>query len=688
MYESFFGFDHRPFAATPDQRMFVPLDSVVESLESLDRCICNGHGVAILTAPAGMGKTEVCLELVEQLSEAFATVFLANSNMATCRALLQAILYELGHPYAKLPEQELRLRLAETAKQLLTEKQGVVLIIDEAHLLGNRLLNELRSITNLAENGRSLFRVVLSGQLALEEKLTLPELQGLNERIDCHVSLEPLTRLQSAEYIQTRLQLVGANVSEVYTTEALEMIAHVSDGCPRCLNQLADHSLLLAYVSEERPVSVETVRESLDDLKQLPLHWNEPLPAATPLEQLTEQVAESSFSDADETAEHAFDDEVTPTDAVEFDAVEFGSVEFGSVEVGGVEVGENTEVDQPAVAEELDEGMTVFEVGSPQSETHATETFTPEPAAVDELSLTTTQTADFADIVSQPISFNGLMSAREVDRSVDFVEEQVVDRYARLDAGMSAGKLDTTRSDHLAAPAVEAAAEEIEQTLDSLDSSPRLAEPVGSGTEPVRPERILEELLPLLSEALSPMATSEVADPEVATSEVAKPLADIVGVPRPAAVEPSSTHPDIDEELEARIAATVFDVCVETQAAIESRIDDQPAEVQQFPELRSYEELRQEIAFDGPERNVVTSADAPIESLSIGSLPIEPAPVQPLSVASLPIEHLAPDLRAFDIVQPEVPFDSQETASPEAQQGTRYDRLFSQLRRGRRSRQA
>ncbi len=78
----------------------------------------------------------------------------------------------------------------------------------------------------------------------------------------------------------------------------------------------------------------------------------------------------------------------------------------------------------------------------------------------------------------------------------------------------------------------------------------------------MRPERILEELLPLLSEALSPMATSEVADPEVATSEVAKPLADIVGVTRPAAVEPSSTHPDIDEELEARISATVLAVCV------------------------------------------------------------------------------------------------------------------------------
>nr|MBC8289106.1 hypothetical protein [Planctomycetota bacterium] len=46
-------------------------------------------------------------------------------------------------------------------------------------------------------------------------------------------------------------------------------------GVPRCLNQLADHSLLLGVAADESPVQEATVREALEDLKQLPLHWND-----------------------------------------------------------------------------------------------------------------------------------------------------------------------------------------------------------------------------------------------------------------------------------------------------------------------------------------------------------------------------------------------------------------------------
>ena len=44
---------------------------------------------------------------------------------------------------------------------------------------------------------------------------------------------------------------------------------HASDGIPRCLNQLCDHSLLCAYVMEQIPVQVTTARDALDDLKQI-----------------------------------------------------------------------------------------------------------------------------------------------------------------------------------------------------------------------------------------------------------------------------------------------------------------------------------------------------------------------------------------------------------------------------------
>lgn len=284
MYESFFGLARRPFAATPDPDCFVPVETARESLAKLVQCAETGQGIGILTAAAGMGKSLLCAKLIGQLADSFKTVFLANANFPTRRSLLQAILYELGHPYIRMAEQELRLELITAAKQARDESQGVLLVVDEAHLLSAMLLEEIRTITNLVESGEPLTRVILSGQLPLEEKLAAGGLEALNQRIACQVALEPLSCSDSIEFVLARIKSAGGDVSDVFITDALELIARASDGVPRCLNQLCDHSLLLGYASDSKPVGPETVNDALDDLKHLPLHWNEPSRSRTPAE--------------------------------------------------------------------------------------------------------------------------------------------------------------------------------------------------------------------------------------------------------------------------------------------------------------------------------------------------------------------------------------------------------------------
>ena len=73
------------------------------------------------------------------------------------------------------------------------------------------------------------------------------------------------------------IEMAGAHPDDLFAADALPFIAKAADGVPRCLNHLADHSLLLAYVTERRPVTVDVVREALNDLKQLPLNWIDPI---------------------------------------------------------------------------------------------------------------------------------------------------------------------------------------------------------------------------------------------------------------------------------------------------------------------------------------------------------------------------------------------------------------------------
>ena len=266
---------NRAFRGTPDVHQYVPLESVEQEIRPLLDAVVRGDGIVVLTAPPGAGKTVVCRRLQMELAEQFEAVVLSSSEFATRRSLLQAVLFELGEDYEGLTEQELRLAILNHVRHNSATRRGIVLIVDEAHLLNPRLLEELRCLTNHAEEGETLIRVVLSAQLALEELLTQPALQALNYRITSHVTLEPLSMQESAELVAGRLSHVGRKIETVFTPEALETICRVSDGNPRCLVQLCDHTLSLADSAKDAPIVVNVVRRALQDLKQLPLQWNE-----------------------------------------------------------------------------------------------------------------------------------------------------------------------------------------------------------------------------------------------------------------------------------------------------------------------------------------------------------------------------------------------------------------------------
>lgn len=281
MYEPFFGMERRPFSATPDPGCFFSSSELQTVIEELTVCVERGQGIGILTAAAGIGKTLLCQHLAASLRQRdeskpqFECVYLANSNFPTRRSLLQAILFEMGDEYSRRDEPELRIDLRSRLLSLRPQREALVLIVDEAHIFADDLLEELRTLADLADNGSSLVRIVLSGQHELEERLTDRAFDALNQRISKQVYAEPFTISESVDYIQHRLAWSGCDVESVFSEEALGVITRASGGVPRCLNQLCDHSLLLAFASDQKPVSESTVREALEDLKQLPLHWND-----------------------------------------------------------------------------------------------------------------------------------------------------------------------------------------------------------------------------------------------------------------------------------------------------------------------------------------------------------------------------------------------------------------------------
>ena len=123
-----------------------------------------------------------------------------------------------------------------------------MLIIDEAQNLTEELLEQVRLLSNIETDNRKLLQIVLLGQPELRDRLNSPRLRQLRQRITVRYHLEPLTRVEVAQYIQHRLELAGAKGRPTFTKPALWRVCNYSGGIPRLVNAVCDKALLAGFV--------------------------------------------------------------------------------------------------------------------------------------------------------------------------------------------------------------------------------------------------------------------------------------------------------------------------------------------------------------------------------------------------------------------------------------------------------
>jgi type II secretory pathway predicted ATPase ExeA len=276
MYETYFNLTERPFASVPRSDHYYPAAVIDGSRRTLARCIDRGEGVAMIIGPSGMGKSLLCQVLAEQFQKTFQVALLASTHLDTRRSLLQAILYELSRPYRGMDEGELRLSLVDYITLSDDCNRGVVLLVDESHHLPLRLLDEIRSLTNLTRDMQPAVRMVLAGSHVLEERFASPKLESFSQRISARCYLEAFQRSETQAYIQSRISVCGGRGGEVFPAETCQMVHKATDGVPRLINQVCDHVLLLAYAAGIRQIEPAHVEEAWADLQQLPTPWTAP----------------------------------------------------------------------------------------------------------------------------------------------------------------------------------------------------------------------------------------------------------------------------------------------------------------------------------------------------------------------------------------------------------------------------
>ena len=343
MYESFFGFVNRPFMSMPTLDRYYPARTMEQTFQSAARAISRAEGPVAIFGGTGLGKTICCLRIAEHFRRAFEVVLLSSSAVVTRRALLQSLLFELRMPYRDMNEGELRLTLMNRLQPSAENpSEGVLLIIDEAQTLSAKLLNEVRLLTNVMRNGMPRVRLVLCGNMKLEELLAHPSMESLNQRLASRCYLTPLSMEETASYVIHKIELSGIRHEDVITRDALEAIYRGSDGIPRLIDQLADQTMLLAAQERTRPVSAALVGKAWGMLQQLPNPWSEPESIVVPKRMVSaivgQQIVEPTRTEATDMSTEkskmsCFESEtVSPKTSAPQQLSKSSIIEFGSLE--------------------------------------------------------------------------------------------------------------------------------------------------------------------------------------------------------------------------------------------------------------------------------------------------------------------------------------------------------------------
>jgi general secretion pathway protein A len=261
MYKSFYGLKENPFNVNPDPRFLYLTKQIEEALTGLMYGIQTRKGFITLTGEVGTGKTTLVNRLLDWLHHRQTrTAFLFNSRMNSSQ-LFDFILAEFDIACESKSKSQQLLKLNHWLLERYRAGETVVLIIDEAQNLTFPVLEEIRLLTNLETSTEKLLQIVLSGQPELEEKLRLPQLRQLRQRIMLRCRTSPLTAEQTFEYIRERLRIAGAEGAPVFGEKAIEAVHLYSLGIPRVVNLLCEHSLVNAFVEQQRPVGPKIVED-------------------------------------------------------------------------------------------------------------------------------------------------------------------------------------------------------------------------------------------------------------------------------------------------------------------------------------------------------------------------------------------------------------------------------------------
>lgn len=267
MYLDYWRLNKNPFDNVPDPNMYFCEHSTVEgtvsellfAVEEANECL------AVVVGDVGLGKTMSLRIVLNELDQDRYKIAYVTNPDVTFNQLLRDIVGQLQGERSEIRTRE---GLLEEFNNFLFKTsdndQKVLIFIDEGNAIRPANLEGLRLLTNMQEDDKNLFTLIIAGQPKLTKMLRDPRRANFFQRIGVFCNLEPMDSVEVvASYIRHRLSVAGNN-DPIFDMSGFEAVFERSNGIPRLVNRICKLSLKAAETNELALVTGELVHQIAD----------------------------------------------------------------------------------------------------------------------------------------------------------------------------------------------------------------------------------------------------------------------------------------------------------------------------------------------------------------------------------------------------------------------------------------
>src|SRR5919109_978465 len=214
MYCELFELTEPPFRLSPDPQFLFASKQHSRAKAYMESTIWLADGFVVITGDIGSGKTTLIESFIAELPKEIELAHISQTQLSPVE-FLQALLVEFGFKPFRKRKVELLAMLKDYMIEQYAAGRKILLIIDEAQNLSRKVLEEL------------------------------------TQRVRLRFHLGALSKRETQEYIEHRLNVAGANGRKIFDDSACDLVFRYAGGVPRLINVLCDTSMLCAFAEEK-----------------------------------------------------------------------------------------------------------------------------------------------------------------------------------------------------------------------------------------------------------------------------------------------------------------------------------------------------------------------------------------------------------------------------------------------------